>query len=219
MSYYFFMGETHLPVSPAKMQLKINNKNKTINLINDGEVNILKTPGLTEVSFEVLLPNFRYPFASYFSGYQRPKEFLDRFKQLKYTLIPFQFIVCRMSPRYEFLFDTNLKVSLEEYEVIEDAKNGFDVMVSIKLKQYRTYATKVVNVKENEAGTKTATIQETRETSREIPKVYQATADQTLFEICKKQLGDGSRWQEIALLNGIANPNILETGQVIKLVK
>ncbi|TCL35652.1 LysM domain-containing protein [Anaerospora hongkongensis] len=216
MSYYFFMGDTQLPVPPAKMQLRINNKNKTINLINDGEVNILKSAGLSEVSFEVLLPNSKYPFATYFEGFRSADHFLNGFKQLKTSFSPFQFIVCRLSPRYDFLFDTNLKVALEDYEIIEDANNGFDVLTSVRLKQYKPYATKVLNVKTAEDGTKTASIEQKRETSREIPKAYKVVAGQTLFEICKKQLGDGSRWQEIAKLNSITNPNILVSGQVIK---
>lgn len=216
MSYYFFMGQTQLPVPPAKLQLKINNKNKTINTINDGEINILKTPGLTEVSFEALIPNSKYPFATYFGGFQEADYFLNGFKQLKTSFNPFQFIVCRLSPRYEFLFDTNLKVGLEDYDIIEDAGNGLDLLVSVRLKQFKDHATKVLNVKTAEDGTKTASVEQKRETTREIPKVYKAVAGQTLFEICKKQLGDGSRWQEIAKLNGITNPNILTAGRMIK---
>lgn len=213
------MNRTQLPVPPAKMQLRINNKNKTLNLINDGEVNILKTPGLTEVSFEVLLPNSQYPFSSYFEGFQKAEYFLNSFKQLKTTFAPFQFIVCRLSPHYEFLFDTNLTVALEDYEILEDANNGLDVMTSVKLKQYKPYATKVVNVKENADGSRVANVEQSRQTSREIPKIHKVIAGQTLLEICKKYLGDTSRLQEIAKLNKIINPNVLDAGQVIKFVK
>lgn len=219
MSYYFFMGNTQLPVAPAKLQVKISNKNKTLDLINNGEVNILKTPGLTEVSFEVLLPNLQYPFANYFEGFKKADYYLSSFEKLKKSLKPFQFIVCRMTPRYEFLFDTNLKVTLEDYEIIEDADNGFDVVASIRLKQYKPYATKVLNVKSDKDGVKTASVDQKRETNKEIAQKYKAIAGQTLFEICKKQLGDGSRWQEIAKLNNIINPNLLDLGQVIKFVK
>lgn len=220
MSYYFFMGAVQLPVSPAKLQMKIGNKNKTLELMNQGEINITKIAGLTEVSFEVLLPNVRYPFASYFEGFQRADYFLNHFKKLKISLVPFQFIVCRMMPRYEFLFSTNLTVTLEEYEITEEAGNGFDMMVSVRLKQYRPYATKVLTVQTKEDGTKTATVEQQRPASREIPKVYQSrSGKQTLFEICKTQLGDGSRWREIAKLNDILHPNRLEAGQVIHFAK
>jgi hypothetical protein len=214
------MGTTQLPVPPAKMQLKINNKNKTLNLINDGEVNILKTSGLTEVSFEVLLPNSQYPFANYFTGFQKSDYFLSKFSQLKTTYTPFQFIVCRMGARtLDFLFDTNLKVALEDYEIIEDADNGLDVLTSVRLKQYKPYATKVLNVKTDADGTKKASVDKKREANKELAKKYKVIAGQTLLEICKKQLGDGSKLQEIAKLNNIVNPNSLDPGQVIKFVK
>lgn len=220
MSYYFFMGKVQLPVPPAKLQLKISNKNKTLDLINQGEINIAKIPGLTEVSFEVLLPNVKYPFASYFEGFRGADYFLEHFEKLKTSVDPFQFIVCRMTPRYEFLFSTNLTVTLEDYEITEEAGNGFDVQVPIRLKQYRPYATKILKIQTNEDGTKDATIEQQRSGGREIPKMYQSRdGSQTLFEICKTQLGDGSRWQEIAKLNNILHPNRLTPGQVIQLVK
>jgi nucleoid-associated protein YgaU len=219
MSYYFFMDKIQLPVAPAKLQMKINNKNKTVDLINDGEVNILKTPGLSEVSFEALLPNVPYPFATYFEGFQKAEYFLDVFKQLKTALAPFQFIVSRMTPKHEFLFDTNLTVTLEDYDIVEDARNGFDVMVSIRLKQYRHYATKVLNTKKNEDGTTTASVDQQRHIGKRVAVKHIVKAGETLYEICKKELGDGSRWPAVAKSNGITNPNALQVGQVIMFVK
>ncbi len=35
-----------------------------------------------------------------------------------------------------------MKVSLEEYNIVEDAENASDTKVAIKLKQYRDYSTK-----------------------------------------------------------------------------
>ena len=49
MAYYFYLGKTLLPVAPQKLQLKIKGANKTYTLINDGEINVLKTPGLTDM--------------------------------------------------------------------------------------------------------------------------------------------------------------------------
>ena len=220
MSYYFFMDRTQLPVPPAKLQLRINNKNKTINTINDGEVNILKTPGLTEVSFEAMLPNSRYPFSSYTMGYHDSEYFLNNFKNLKTSFKPFQFIVCRMGARtLDFLFDTNLTVTLEDYEIIEDADNGRDILTAVRLRQYRPYATKTLQVKTDADGTPKASLVQQRQSNKEIPKVYKVVAQQTLWEICKKQLGDGSRWAEIAALNGIKNPNNIDAGQVIRLAR
>lgn len=50
-------------------------------------------------------------------------------------------------PGGEKLLNTNMKVSLEDYKISEDAKNGFDFKVKFNLKQYRDYGTKTVNIK------------------------------------------------------------------------
>ena len=68
MAYYFFMGYDMLPVPPEKMSIRIRGKNRTINLINDGEANLIKSPGLTDISFTVLLPNNQYDFSDYNSA-------------------------------------------------------------------------------------------------------------------------------------------------------
>ena len=68
--YEFYMDGVRLPVTPSSLTIKTANQNKTINLINEGQVNVLKTPGLSKISFSALLPNREYPFACYPSGYQ-----------------------------------------------------------------------------------------------------------------------------------------------------
>ena len=40
--YDFYMGNCLLPVTPEKMQIKINNANKQVTLMDEGEINILK---------------------------------------------------------------------------------------------------------------------------------------------------------------------------------
>ncbi len=42
MAYDFYLDGVQLPITPGKLEVKVTNKNKTIDLINVGEVNILK---------------------------------------------------------------------------------------------------------------------------------------------------------------------------------
>lgn len=42
--YFFYLDKLLLPVAPEKLEMKIKNQNKTTNLINDGEINKIKTP-------------------------------------------------------------------------------------------------------------------------------------------------------------------------------
>ena len=73
--YRFYIDETELPVAPGALNLKIRGANKTLTLINDGEINLLKIPGLTEINFDFLLPMSEgYSFCG---EYRRP-EYYDR---------------------------------------------------------------------------------------------------------------------------------------------
>lgn len=219
MAYSFYLDKVLLPVAPSKLQIKIGNQNKTLTLINDGEVNVLKTAGLTEITFDVLIPQVLYPFTVYKDGFKDASYFLELFERLKSEKKPFQFIVSRMSPGGKLLFDTNIKVSLETYTITEDAGNGLDLVVPVALKQYREFATKTVTVKKDgDKSTAEAPVKK-REVTKTPPKTYTVASGDTLWTICKKQLGDGSseKCQQIAKLNGIKDPSKLTPGQVIKL--
>ena len=170
--YDFYLKKCLLPITPDKLQIKINNANETLTLINEGEINILKTAELTDVEFECRIPQVKYPFATYKSGFKGASYFLDYFESLKVDKKPFQFIVSRTMPNGKVLFSTNMKVSMEDYKITEQAKDGFDLTVKIKLKQYRDYGTKTVNIKIAASKPK-ATVQETRYTeSKPATKSY-----------------------------------------------
>jgi LysM repeat protein len=188
-------------------------------LIDKGEVNILKSPGLSEIAFDAIIPQQKYSFAVYKDGYKEASYFLDEFERLKLSKAPFQFKVTRLSPDGRFLFNTDMKVSLEEYSIDESVDYGFDLNVSIKLKQYRDYGTSKIAVI-NTASTADQITAVKIESPRPAPapaKTYVVKAGDTLWGICKKQLGDGSKYATVAKANGIKNPNLIYPGQVIKL--
>lgn len=219
MAYMFYLDKMLLPVAPSKLQLKISNQNKTMTLINEGEVNVLKTAGLTDVEFEALLPNVKYPFSIYKNGFKPANEFLEKLKKLKQSSEPFQFIVSRQLPSGKVLFATDMKVSLEEYTIKEDVKQGFDVVVSIKLKQYQEFKTKVFKISQDDGVIETLSIK--RETkSAPTPKkakTYTVVKGDTLWAIAKRNYGNGSKYNIIydANRDKIQNPNSIRVGQVI----
>lgn len=153
MAYNVYLDKCLLPITPDKITLKVKNGNKTVTLMNEGEVNVLKNAKLSEVEFTCELPNVRgYPFAIYKSGYTSANYYLSEFERLKNSKKPFQFIIAREKPDGKRFYSTNLKVSLEDYSIEESAKNGFDVNVKIKLKQYREYGTKTVKLAKSSGG-------------------------------------------------------------------
>ncbi|MGE7951942.1 LysM peptidoglycan-binding domain-containing protein [Lysinibacillus xylanilyticus] len=224
--YNFFVDGVQFPVAPSEMTTKINGRNETIVLMNDGEVNVIKKPGLTDIEFEVLLPNVKYPFAVYPNGFQPATFYLEKLEKLKGSIKPFQFIVNRMMPNGNLLFDTNMTMTIEDYEIKESAEDGFDVTVSIQLKQYRAYGNKRIVVQPatqsngatSSTTTQKAVVEQKRPTTGKVtPKTHTVVKGDTLWAIAKKYLGDGSKYTELAKLNNISNPNVIKVGQVIKL--
>jgi len=219
VAYILYLDGVALPVAPSKIQTKIQNQNKTLNLINDGEINLLKAAGLTEISFTAMLPYIQYPFAYYPSGFKEVLFYLDVFELLKINKKPFQFICVRTTASGDVLFDTNIRVSLEDYTIEEDASNGQALNVSINLKQYVNYGTKIVSIV-NTSDSATAQIAVTNARpayTAPSSKTYTVKSGDTLWHIAKRMLGDGSRYNEIYNLNKdkVNNPNRLYVGQVL----
>ena len=218
--YEFYLGRCLLPVTPFKLDIKISNANKTMTLINEGEINILKTAGLTDIEFTCDIPQEKYPYAAYKEGFKGADYFLGCFESLKSSREPFQFIVCRPSGSRS-LFSTNLKVTLEDYKLTEDAGNGTDVQVKVRLKQWRDYGTKTVNITVAASRPKAA-VQPQRETAAS-PAPAQATTytvvkGDCLWTIAKKFYGNGAKYTVIydanrAVVGG--NPNRIYPGQVL----
>ncbi|MCI8788300.1 MAG: LysM peptidoglycan-binding domain-containing protein [Lachnospiraceae bacterium] len=219
--YEFFLGKCLLPVAPSKLEIKINNANKTLALINEGEINILKKPGLTDIEFTCGIPQVRYPYAVYKEGFRGADYFLDYFESLKNSRKPFQFIVCRVLPSDRKLFNTNIKVTLEDYKLTEDAGDGFDVTVKVKLKQWRDYGTKTVNI--TMAASKPRAAAEPQRESTTSPAPAQAASytvvkGDCLWNIAKKFYGNGSKYTVIYNANkGVigGNPNLIYPEQVL----
>ncbi len=217
--YDFYLSKCLLPITPEKLQVKINNANDTLTLINEGEINVLKTPKLTDIEFECIIPQVQYPFASYKSGFKGASYFLDLFESLKVTKKPFQFIVSRTMPNGKILFSTNIKVSMESYTITEQAKNGFDLIVKIKLKQYRDYSTKIVNIKPVDSGSE-VTVEHPRPSEGvALPVEYTVIKGDCLWNIAKKFYGKGSLYIEIRNANkGLLKdrpPNMIYPGDVL----
>lgn len=148
----FYLDSLELPLAPSKLVIKVGNENKTVNLINLGEVNLLRLPKLTEISFEFLVISKNV----YDILEMDIVNILGRLEDLKVSKRPFRFIVTREGD-VGFDFDTNILVSLEDYTITEDANLGSDILISINLKQYKEYGFKTVKMieqKKSESGIK-----------------------------------------------------------------
>ena len=233
--YFVFLDVILLPVAPEKIEISTPNLNKTVNLVDFSEVNILKGKGLKEISFEMLIPSFKYPFANYSFGSLSTSQIIARLEHIKEEAKPVQFIVTRCRAGKPAWW-TNIKVSLEDFTVIEDANNGTDVIISINLKEYKTYSTKIAKIKENNDGSVVATFDNPRDVvsgniaptiklEESIMGGIRTTkgvikAGKTLYNFMKVGFGrtDASFWAKLKGLNPTIK-NIIEKETKVNLPK
>lgn len=205
--YSMYINDIVFPVTPSKLSLKVANKNKTVTLINEGEVNYIKTPGLTDIVIDdLLLPMVKYPFAVYSNNkFHRADWYLKKLESWKLGKKPVTFIMSRTSPDgSKLLFDTNMSVTIEDYEIIEDASQGLDVKVKLTMKQYKEWGAKQLVIKKTtKTSTKKKTVaKKTTTRKKKTPaKTYTVKSGDCLWNIAKKQLGNANRWKEIYNLN------------------
>lgn len=213
MAYEVYIDDMLLPVPPQKIPIKYPGQNKTVTLINGDEINLLRPPGLAEISLDIILPQMDYPSAVWDGSVDDAEDFISHLQDLKDSRGSFEFIVIRDS------FDTNMDVTLEDYKVSDDVKEGLDLVVSITMKEARHYGTKVMNftIVEDQPTPTAETPQDERPAEQPQARTYTVQGGDCLWNIAKKQLGDGGRWKEIHNLNldKISNPNKINIGQVL----
>lgn len=209
--FYFKIDDTVLtfPITPEELKITSGSNNETITLINEGEVNLLKSPSLTEVEFEARFPMRNYPYSRDPEDFQT---YFDVFKELKEEKNPFRFIVARSTPNGSRTWDTNLQMALEEFELTESVDNGDDVLISFTLKQYKEYGVKIVKVITETKSTKkttkkttktkkttTSTSKKSRKAKKKTKKAkyYTVKNGDCLWNIAKKFYGSGSKWKKI----------------------
>lgn len=195
-NFYFDDGGDVLtfPITPPSLSIKVGSKNEVVTLINEGDVNILKAPGLIEVSFEARFPMRQYPYARAYSNF---KNYFDKFKELKTQKKPFHFIVARDSFGGKRSWDTDLYVALEDFTLNEDAGEGDDVLISFNLKQYKDYGVVRLKTPETTTATTTSTSEKPRETKEPTSESYTIKSGDTLWAIAKKAYGNGAEWTKI----------------------
>lgn len=204
--YKLYIGGVLFPVTPGKISIKINDKDQTLSLIKEGEVNLLKSPGLSDVSIpELLLPVQRYPFSqpgtraepAYYM--EKLKAWKKRKKVVKFKLLRYE------QTTSELLWDNKMYVTVKDYEILEDAdKYGRDVCIKLNLKEYHFWGAKELKIKRGKSSSskKTSEVKKSaRRETKEIQRTYTVKKYDTLLKIARKELDNEALWKNIYELN------------------
>jgi LysM repeat protein len=215
-----------VPVTPGEIEVSHEGRNEVITLIDGTELNLTKPTGLSTYKMRLLIPHRTdYPFANRPSGKEHKGQdyYLRTISSMFKASKPVMLIIWRtkadgsMNMGEEDIvisgdgIVTGKSVTIESYKVLENADNGMDMWVELVMKEYVGYGTKRSVISESSS----TSVMEREE--KESAATYTVKAGDCLSNICKKELGDASKWREIAELNGITNPDRISVGQVLKL--
>ena len=205
--YHFFVGDLELPYAPSKLKVTIGSNNQVVELINGGEINILKNPKLTEIEFDIELPRGRqYAFANELVA---SKTYTDYFEKLMLNKTPVKLVITRPNPilnrstkiggTSKDFESTVLTVSLEGYSMEEDAENAYDLTVSLKFKEYVSYGTIKKTVVTNNSQGNTSVTPTPKPTTQSTTKnkSYTVVTGDTLPKISRKFYGTSNKWKTI----------------------
>lgn len=180
-------GQYELSVNPPEISVTQENKDKTIDLLNVGEVNVPGMRGLTKVSLATFLPDSNSPF---FTG-TAPEQIVQAVKKAKNGQKAVRIIISGS--------DVNTQFNVSSMNEIYKEGQG-DIYISWSFVELRDLNTgQVASFVRRYTDTGLCT----RRTARSVPKVILVQSGDTLWNLAKRYYDDGSRWKEIAMANGM----------------
>ena len=149
-----------LPVTPESFEVKVAHKNKTVNIISLGEINLLGKTGLRSISLSSFFPSQDYNFSKNADRLD-PEEYVEQIESWRKANDLVRFVIKDV---------VNIQCSIESFSWgMQDGTK--DIYYTIDLKEYRTVSTKKRNTKKIKAST------------------YKIKKGDTLSKIAKKSYG------------------------------
>lgn len=169
--YEIYLDGTRLPVSPDEIEIEVEGQNKTVNLINGEQMNLIRNPALHKISFKALLPYQKYPFVR--GDFLSVNEYLDYLESIMKSLKPIDLQILCIMPDNKKKYEYNHKVTLEGYSITESVDLGMDTEVDLEFLQYIPHSSQRASIMNFYVG-----------------KKYKIKEGDTLEKIAKKKMGD-----------------------------
>lgn len=195
-----------IPVNPESIEIKEGAQGKTYDIVGSGdqagEINVIKSKKLLDISFSSIFPASHYPFVV--APLLEPMRYVNFIKGWMRAKRPIRFIYAgRVYNLADNKADINIAASIESFTWKEVAGSPGDIEYSLELKEYRFYSALKAEIAQVDGQTMVTTLPPDRPDERERPTTYTLIEGDYLWKVAHHLLGDGSRYKEIQVLNGI----------------
>lgn len=195
--YNVYLGDVLCPVAPEKISINYGDGCEVVKLADGGLIGVPKGNSLREIEFSLLLPNKEYPFAVYKSGFCNADFYLEKFEELLDSKDAFQFIITRPGNRRA----TNVKCLLENFNVDEDVKFGNDYSVKLKLREYKNFAAKKLDLNTANSIFKAERSTENSPAPKNKSVFYRVVKGDCMWMIAQRFYGNGNLYDKIYQAN------------------
>lgn len=204
------------PMNPEEITVSCETRFQSYDIMNVGEIKLPAGEELTHFSWSCILPgekrqkkdqngNLIAPYLLVSHG--DPKKIQEWFSYLRANKIKCKLLVTETPINHD--------VYLESYTM--NYSGGFgDYNCDISFVQAKELKVSTENAETAET-TKVTVPDEQQRPARQQETSYVVKKNDCLWDIAQSKLGNGSRYMEIAKLNGISNPNVIQEGQTLLL--
>lgn len=212
---YLLLGneEIEFPVLPETFSVSAEGKNETKEVLELGEIYLLKKKGLREISFDSHFPAHPAPYVS--GGISDPSRLVRQIEAFREEENPGRFLLVGND------LNVNMQVGIDSFDYEEHGGEVGDIYYSIKLKEWKDYSPRKLTL------TPYIVVEEVRSGSPEgAGEFHTVVKGDCLWSIAQKLYGDGSRYPELYEKNkavidagnkGTGNPRYtIYPGQVLQ---
>lgn len=176
----------------------------TFTTINTGEVLAIGKKKLKELTISSTFPSKPYPFLLS-KKFPEPNTCIQMIEKWRLSGKPIRVAIMDT--------DINLAMAIESFEYGHENNDGSgDVVFTLNLREYS-----YLNVERSQRATRTRQLRPRPSEPKKADTSYIVKAGDTLWDIADRKYGNGFRWKEIAKINGVSNPRLLQIGTKLKL--
>lgn len=194
-------GQFELAVNPKQIQVSSDNGDKSIELLNIGTVMLPGHRNPVKITIQTFLPA---PGSPFYKGIS-PDSMISMVDKAKNGQKSIRLIISGTNVNHRFIVNSAAATYAEGQN---------DVQVAWSFTEDRFSSITAVASMANRY---TATGLNQRPDTQETPKSVTVKSGDTLWGFAVKYYGDGTRWQDIARQNGVADPKKLPVGKVLEI--